>query len=816
MSLYFNRILGNSLKLPLSAVSRSRLPQTEGRIYVRGLQSPVTVNRDQWGIPHIHAHDRHDLFFAQGFVHAQDRFWQMEMNRRVASGRLAALLGEVALDTDRLIRTFGFHRLAEKSWAKTAPHIQADIQAYTAGVNGYLSNEPALPVELVLLRHQPEPWTPLDSMVYARLLAWSMSHGWASELTRAHLIERLGQERAAELEPVYSERNPITLPNGIEFNRLEPDGMLRTAAGPFLNRSPEGGGRGSNGWVIAAGRSSTGHAFLANDMHLPVTSPALWYYNHLFSDDGLHVAGASLAGVPYVLVGHNNHIAWGATLSFADVEDLFVERFDPADPGRYQFGNQWRQADVFDERIEVKGRTDHIERVIVTHHGPVISEVLGFDDPVPGQALALSSMAFHPNEAFDGFAYLNEAGDWDAFVAAVERIESPSLNLVYADDQDNIGYYVSGRVPIRANGGQGLVPTQGWTGEHEWLGHIPFEQMPHCLNPKRGFLVSANHRLVDDDYPYYLGTVYMNGHRARRVESLITEREKVSPADCQQFHFDFHSIPGRELVERLAGLDADRLALGQSDAALSLRLLQAWDGWLGADTVGGTVYQVLLNRLAWAILEPALGSKLTLQYLGRGPHPIIMPISEFYGHWTVVLLRMLDNEQSTWLPAGVPRETILYRCLAETTAELRRMLGDDPQQWQWGRLHLARFNHTMGVQPPFDLIFNQGPVPIGGDTDTVNQTAIDPEYPYENNTVSVSYRQIVTPADWDQSKAMFAPGQSGHLGCPHYGDLIEPWLNGGYFNMTWTAEAVEASSRHQLRLQPALTGSNTEWPPQNS
>lgn len=804
MSLYFNRILGSGLKPPLSAVSRSRLPQTEGRIYVQGLQGKVIVHRDQWGIPHIYASDRHDLYFAQGFIHAQDRLWQLELNRRVASGRLAALLGEVALDTDRLIRTFGFHRLAEKSWAVTAPHIRADIEAYTAGINGYLANGPALPVELTLLRHQPEPWTPLDSMAYARLLSWSMSHGWSSELTRARLIERLGPERAAELEPAYSERNPITLPNGIEFNRLEPDGMLRAAVGPFLNRSVEGGGRGSNGWVIAANRSTTGHVLLANDMHLPITTPSLWYYNHLHSEDGIHAAGASLAGAPYVLVGHNEHIAWGATLSFADVEDLFVESFNPDDPSQYRFGDEWRQAEIFAERIAVKGQDDHIERVVVTHHGPVISNVLAVDDHKSEQALVLSSMAFHPHEAFDGFAYLNEATNWDEFVAAVQRIESPSLNLVYADDQDNIGYYVSGRVPIRASGGQGLVPVPGWTGEHEWVGEVPFEHMPHCLNPERGFLVSANHKLVDNDYPYYMGTVYMNGHRAQRVETLITERKKVSPADCQQFQFDFHSIPGQELVERLAHLDADQLAASQPEAAMSLRLLQAWDGWLGTETLGGTVYQVFINRLAWAILEPGLGPKLTLEFLGRGPHPIIMPISELYGHWTVVLLRMLDNDQSLWLPVGTAREAIIHHCLAETTAELRRLLGDDPQQWQWGRLHLARFNHTMGAQPPFDLIFNQGPVAIGGDTDTVNQTAMDPEYPYENNTISVSYRQIVTPADWDQSRAMYGPGQSGHLGSPHYGDLIGPWLKGGYFPMSWTAETVESSSQHRLQLQPAL------------
>ncbi|MCI0398830.1 MAG: penicillin acylase family protein [Chloroflexi bacterium] len=798
-----HRLTAACLKPTLLYMSRNRLPQVSGRLYLPGLKREVVIRRDRWGIPHIHAANRHDLFFAQGFVHAQDRLWQMELNRRAASGRLSALLGEIALETDRLTRTLGFGRLARAAWDTTGDLVRHDALAYSAGVNAYLAQNPKLPVEFALLRHRPEPWDPLDSLTFGRMLAWTLSYGWAGELARARLVEKVGPELAAELEPRYPERNPLTLPQGIQFNRLEPDGMLRAAAGPFLGRGAEGGGRGSNGWVISPRRSATGHAILCNDPHLPLTGPGLWYYLHLRSEAGqnepaLHVAGVSQAGVPYVLVGHNDHIAWGATLSFADCEDLFVEKLDPADPTRYEFQGQWRAAQLFEEPIQVKGRPDHVERVVVTHHGPLISRALaGGLEPGPNLALALNAIALHPYETFDGFALLNQARHWDDFVAAVHRIESPSLNLIYADTSDNIGYYVSGRLPVRAKG-QGLVPAPGWTGEYEWTGVIPFEEMPHALNPAQGFLVTANHRIIGDDYPHYLGSVWMNGYRARRLEQLITAQEKISLEDCRRFHLDFHSIPGRELVERLAGLEPE-----DPDAALSLDLLRQWDGWLGAGSAGGAVYEIFLACLSRTILEPNLGRELALELLGQGPHPLLYPISEFYGYWTVTLLRLLDNPQTAWLPGRTGRQAILLRCLAQTTVELRRLLGDDPRRWHWGRLHQVRFPHAMGLLPPLDQVFNQGPRPIGGDTNTITQTAIAPGQGYENNAFSVSYRQIVDLGHLANSLAIHPPGQSGHLASPHYGDLIEPWLQGDYYPMTWTEEQVAAATRHTLTLSPA-------------
>ncbi len=468
-------VLGGALRPVIRAMSQARRPQFEGKQVVEGLEAPVEVFRDSWSVPHIYASSPQDAFFAQGYVQAQDRLWQMEMNRRTGRGLLAQLFGEIALDTDRLIRTLGFNRLGQVDLDNLPDDLRHELDAYTAGVNAcmeHIGNR--LPIEFVLLGHRPEPWTPLDTMAFARVMIWQLSHAWVSEITRARLIEKVGDERAAELEIQYPERNPVTLPSGIQFNLIEPDGMLKAARGPFLNRGLEAGA-GSNGWAIAACRSTTGHAVLCNDMHLALSAPSLWYTNHLSAGPegaDLHAAGVSLPGLPMVLVGHTARIAWGATLAFTDCEDLYIERLNPDDPHRYRFQDQWLEAELIPEVIPVKGRAEpHIEEVLMTRHGPLLDKALGYGtdeliDPETRKplALAMQSMALRPCTAVQGWRLLNCAAGWDDFVEAVHLIEAPQLNLIYADVEDNIGHFVTGKVPVRAKG-QGLVPAPGWTGD---------------------------------------------------------------------------------------------------------------------------------------------------------------------------------------------------------------------------------------------------------------------------------------------------------------------------------------------------------------
>lgn len=780
-------LTGSIARSMLTRMSRGRLPQTEGTLIMPGLSAPVEIFRDHWGIPHIYAQNRLDLFFAQGFVHAQDRLFQMELNRRTAAGRLSELFGELALNTDRTVRTFGFNRLGRADWANAAPEIQEALTAYTSGINAFIQHPRSkLPVEFTMLSHKPEVWQPEDCAIFSRLMIWQLSHAWQSEIARAEIAEKVGVERAAELEIHYPATHPVTLPEGIEFNALDPKGLLRQIPGPFLDR-----GKGSNEWAVAPSRSQTGHAVLSNDMHLALGIPSLWHEVHLHAPD-YHVSGVSLPGLPLVLVGHNERIAWGMTLAFTDAEDLFIEQIDSHDPPRYLYQDEWIEANIIAEEIKVKGVLEPFnERVVVTRHGPVISARVGY----PAQQVAVQSKALQPTPALEGWYRLNCAQKWDEFMEAMRRIEAPQLSVAYADVEDNIGYWVTGKVPVRAKG-DGSVPVPGWSGEYEWTGEVPFEEMPHALNPERGYILNCNNKIVTDDYPHFLGNAWMNGYRARRLTELIESRDKLSWQDHQAFQMDVKSIPGLELVARLENYSAS-----EADIQLALKLLREWDGNLTPESVGGAVYEVARYSLMRELLLPGLGEELAQRAMGLGFHPLLAKTQEFYGHDTVTLLRLLDHPDSWWVLQAGGRQAVIERGLEQAIEWLRNTLGSDETQWQWGRLHQVRFAHSLSLQKPFDQVFDRGPFPIGGDTDTPLQTAMMPDDPYENKAWAPSFRQIIDLGDLSKSLSIHPPGQSGHLASSHYADFVPLWLKGEYHPMLWTREQVEAEAENRLILK---------------
>lgn len=788
---WIENLIGPPLRAVLTWLNRKSLPQTTGVLTLPGLDGEVEIIRDRWGVPHIYAKSAPDLHFALGFTHAQDRLWQMELNRRTSRGQLSELFGELALDTDRAVRTFGFDRLGQADWEQTDEDTRAAFVAYAAGVNAFLDQPGVtLPVEFTLLGHRPKRWRPEDGVAFSRVMVWQLSHAWYGEIVRALIAEATGEEHAAELEIAYPPSSPITLPAGIEFNALDADG-LHKADGPFLRR-----GLGSNAWAVSGNRSVTGHPYLCNDMHLPLSMPALWYQAHLVGG-GLDVTGVTLPGLPLVLVGHNAHIAWGMTLAFTDCEDLFIEEIDPENPYRYRYQDEWLEAEVITEPIQVKGQSEpYLEQVLVTRHGPIISDVVGYGK----QRVAVRSMALRPGPMMAGWHRLNKAAGWDDFVEAMQLIEAPQLNVAYADVEGNIGYWVTGKVPVRAKG-DGRVPVPGWTGEYEWIGEVPFEEMPHALNPAQGTIVTCNHRIVPDDYPHFLGEVSMNGYRARRIEEVFRGKEKLGAEDFGALHVDFDSLPGREFVASLEGLEG-----ADADAALALKLLRRWDGKLSADSVGGSLYEVARYHMVRNLLEPGLGPKLASQVMGEGFHPLLLSASEFYGHDTTTLLRLLNDSDSWWVKQAGGREALINKSLAEAIAWLRKEMGSDPAEWQWGRIHRVTFGHALALRKPLDLVFNLGPFPIGGDTDTVCQTAMAPASPYDNTEWAPSFRQIVDMGDLSRSMVVVPPGQSGQLGSPHYGDLAPLWLMGEYQAMLWTREQVEREAEGKLTLRPADAG----------
>lgn len=795
-------VYASALAAAVRLLNRRARPVTTGIMTMPGLHGPVEVFRDRGGIPHVYAGDDHDLFQAQGFLHAQERLWQMELNRRVARGTLAAVLGEAALPTDRLTRTLGFWPLAQADLALTGPREVEILEAYAAGVNAHLARR-RLPAEFTLLGITPEPWTPLDTLGIGRLMIFNLSTGWAAELVRAQLIETVGPERAADLDIHWPVGDAPTLPEGVVFNRLTVDNLLLAERGPFLDRA-HATAHGSNAWALAGWRTTTGRPILCNDMHLRISTPGIWYLNHLEGGE-YRVTGVSLPGIPGVEVGHNDRLAWGATLAFTDNQDLFVERLDSENPARYEYQGQWVDCVTRQEKIVVKlkkGQTrTHVETVRTTRHGPIIGGLLrGGRD-----GLALNSYALRPSRALEGFARLDRARGWDDFVAAMALISAPPLNVMYADVAGNIGYWVAGTLPVRAQG-QGTVPAPGWTGTHEWVGEVPFAEMPHALNPASGYIVSCNHVIMPAadsagvPYPHFLGLHWMNGYRAQRLTAEIERRGQLSLDDCRALQMDFESLPGQELVARLR-----RYALtpGDADAALGLELLLEWNGWLGADSVGGTLYQVTLRRLLENLVSPALGPELFVRFAGgRGPNALLASNSEFQGHATVTIFAMLDNDASPWVAEAGGRAAVLEQSLAEAVRWLKKELGPNPDRWQWGRLHQLTAPHALAVRKPFDQVFNIGPYPIGGDTDTVCQTAFIPEAPYAAAAAAPSYRHIVDLGHLDRSVHIAPPGNSGLLGDPHYADLIPLWLKGEYVPALWSRAAVEAAAAEHLRLEP--------------
>lgn len=790
----FGHALASLVATALTWLARRRLPQTTGTLRLCDLASPVEIIRDRWGVPHIYAANTHDLTFAQGFVHAQDRLWQMDFQRRLVAGRLAEVLGPSAVPADRWLRILGLRRVAEEEVALLTGDVAAEAEAYAAGVNAGIRQGP-LPLECTLLRYRPEPWAVLDTASWAKMMAWGLSVNWESELLRAELIARLGPERAAELEPPYLSRYPYVIPPGLSCVGSGRTARERAAqARPFTGpTAPEG--LGSNNWVLAGWRTESGAPILANDMHLFMGLPCTWYENHLTGGD-LTLCGITFPGIPGIVAGHNGHVAWGFTNGFPDVQDLYIEHLRRTDGGvQYEFQGEWHDARLIREEIRVKGGPPVVEEVIVTRHGPVINALApGATGEAP---LALRWTAFEPGEMMRALYEMNRARSCQAFRQALRYWSVPIQNTVYADTAGNIAYSFPGRVPLRARG-DGRVPVPGWTGEYEWTGYIPFEELPHLDNPPQGYIVTANNRVADDRYPYHLGSDHCSGDRAQRIVELIEAGGRIDLAYVQRMQFDQVSPLARVVAAHLA-----RLPVDDEELKPVVALMATWDGLLAADSPAAAVYQVFGRRLIHLLLGPRLG-ELVDRYAGRGPNPVLAEASLFGFRAWEWLQGVLADPHSAWfdLGGGETRDDVMRRALRETVDRLKAELGPDIRDWAWGRLHRLTFHHSLGSVPLLARLFNRGPYPIGGDATTVWATgAVVPDVQSDRLT-SAPFRFIVDLGDLRRSLGLLAPGQSGRPGSPHYDDQVAAWFKGEYHPMLFAREDVEREAASRLHLMP--------------
>jgi penicillin amidase len=766
---------------------RQSLPQTKGEIRVPGLSAPAEVLRDRYGIPHIFAASAEDASFALGFVHAQDRLWQMEMSRRIAAGRLAEIVGAGALETDRFLRTLGVRRSAEANLRSLDTETRKLLDAYAAGVNAFIASGPVLPPEFWLTGARPEPWTPADSVAWTKMMAWDLGGNWRNELLRMRLAKTLPLARIHELLPPYpGEKVPVIADLKELYSSMEREAVR------LARFAPDNDGLGSNNWVVSGSRTESGKPLLANDPHLGLTVPPVWYFAQLSAPD-MQVIGATLPGVPGVILGRNERIAWGFTNTGPDVQDLYIEKLDAA--GGYLAPEGTRAFQVIDETILVKGAEAEKLRIRVSRHGPVISDVMRTaQDLAPrGHVIAFAWTALAEDDRTAQAAHkFARAREWDGFLAAARDFQVPQQNIVYADVEGNIGFIAAGRVPHRrpTNDLKGMAPAPGWQEKYDWVGYIPFEQLPRSFNPESGAIVTANHRVTPPGYPHFISSDWQPPYRADRIQALLDAVPKHSVPSFARIQADVVSLAMRELLPKLLAARPR-----SEEARKALALLAKWDGAMAAERSEPLIAWAWWRELTRAIYADELGDAFRENWLSR---------AVFLGN-----VLSGDAEAARWCddirtPAVETCEEVLALSLEAALADLRRRFGNDQSRWRWGEAHRALHEHRpFSRQPLLAAIFNVG-VASPGDTYTVNvgrNNLNDEDRPYANRHAA-SLRAIYDLSDLEKSLYIHSGGQSGNILSDHYKAFSEAWARNEYIPMRAERKTLEAEPHQLLRLLP--------------
>eukprot|EP01135_Chromosphaera_perkinsii_P002757 Nk52_evm125s226 gene=Nk52_evmTU125s226 len=764
----------------------------------------VKIFFDKFDIPHIEGNSLTDVSFAQGFVHARDRLWQMESMRRLAQGQMSEMLGEAALIVDKYALTYGWGRLAKKDLKQlredpSQKGILEVCQSYTDGVNEFLSADgyKQTPVEFTLLRHTPEKWTLLDTLSIMRFLTWQMSRGNYHELTRAFMGKRLGKEYEMFDVERHFHALAMHLPKGVEVNFI-------TDLKAGLEAPKTEGFAGSNGWVVSGKFTKSGKPILANDPHLPLSSPSIWHQIHLTTEEN-NVAGVSIPGMPGVMIGHNDHIAWGVTLSFVDMADFFLEKISE-DNKTYEFMGEKRDLTVHVDEIKVKGGTVVRHTSYETHHGPIVSDVEGIEE-----RLALQNAAFILPSPTAGFLGFNKAKNWKDFCEALEDFRSLSLNIVYADKEGNIGYHTTGTPPVRhAESKRGTLVSEGWTGKNEWISWVPVKEMPKTLNPEQGYVVTANHRIVDPEYKHFLGECFLTNFRASRIEELIkqfiTKSIKFSMEDMIKIQLDVKEVVGERMVRKVfSSIVEDK----DADVNKALTMLKNWDFQVSADSTTALIYQEFIHCALHVLLSPQFkrtgGTDMdedVLAFRGALPKPLLVVGSELIGRESGSVLKMLSEADHPFVKEAGGVKTVVKQALKMTVERLKKENGPDFTKWTWGKYHQAQLVHSLGHKGPLAKVFNYGPFPIDGNEHTVLHTSSHLLKKHLALGFLPSMRTIVDFSDLEKAVMVILPGQSGNPASKHYDDMFSLYMSGrDYPLMHFSRETVRQNAVHSLVLK---------------
>lgn len=773
-------------------------PKIRGDLRLSGLHDQVDVVRDREGVAHVYAKNEADAHFALGFVHAQDRLWQMEMNRRIAAGRLSEVLGPSGLDTDRFLRTLGIRRAALAILPRLDAATRRDLEAYAAGVNAYLATRRSpLPPEFLLTRAPaPEPWTPADSIGWTLMMAWDLGGNWGTEILRMRLAQHgLTLKQINEFIPPYRGESPLaTADYTALYKQLA--GPTQQAAAAWRAVPGYVEGMGSNNWVVSGLRSLSGKPLLANDPHLGLSAPALWYFAHL-SAPGLNVIGATLPGVPSVVLGRNDRIAWGFTNTAPDVQDLYIERINPENPGQYQTPTGWADFQTVEEVIKVKGAADVKLAVRITRHGPVISDGAsrGAQGATPpGYALAFAWTALSAdNRTAESAGRLNKARNWEEFLEAMKLFDAPEQNVVYADVDGNIGFIAPGKVPVRRpdNDLKGLFPAPGWDARYDWTGFVPFEELPRELNPRQGMRASANDKIVPDGYPHYLTSDWAPPHRIDRIRERLLAVPKHTLDSFAAIQADVKSLAIAEFLPQLT-----RVPMKDPESKRVQQLLASWGATMDADRAEPLIATAWLRELTRLVYADELGPELFRDYWDQRsvfPHNVLAD----------------KDGQSRWCddirtPAAETCDQQIEKALGLALADLKRRYGEDMGAWKWGRAHEARSEHRPFARVPSLAKWFDIRVPTPGDTYTIDvgrHMIYNEAEPFVNRHAA-SLRALYDFANLENSRFMHSTGQSGIVFSPLYRSFSERWAAVQYIPMQTRRDTVERDAMGVLELKP--------------
>jgi penicillin amidase len=763
------------------------LPDTSSTYRMPGLNGAVEIIRDKYGIPHIKATTVHDAFFGQAFATAQDRLWHMDYDRRRAYGRWAEFAGKTALDGDIQMRRFQVLASVRRDYRALSGEANAMLDAYAQGVNAFIRSTKAFPAEYALVSGKPEKWQPWDCLAVFKMRHMLMG-GYEEKLWRARLVNVLGPEKAAELYRGYLPGQMLIVPPGAAYDGPEADGLaefqrLRQEVA-WLSETDSG----SNNWAVSGSRTASGKPLVAGDPHRGLDTPNVYYQVQMACPefDAIGLSFPGFPGLPHF--GHNASVAWCVTHAMSDYQDLYMERFDPRDPSRYQYGGRWRKAKVSHEVIKVRDGSEKAIDVAVTIHGPVI-----IGDPKKGNAIAFKYTATDGENRFaETILPMLKAQSADELEESQRGWVDPCNNFTFADVHGDIRYFNRGRVPIRS-AANAWLPVPGWTGEHEWQSDIPFEELPRIKNPKNGYLVTANNKIVGKEFRYHLSLDYAPEYRYRRIFERLGGITKATVADMGSVHAERISMPAQSYVPLV--LQSKPL---DERSRKAMDYLRDWDCSMQPDAVAPTIYSVLRLKLHERLVRHLLGS-LADEALGSGGRAVPGHMRQI----EAMLVARAKAGDTSVLPPGKAWGDVLAEALRDGVAWLAEGLGDDMKTWTWGRVHHTRPKHTLSdAFPELAAQLDPPSVPVGGDGDTPQASFYSPKEPFVATAMSVA-RYVFDTGNWDNSAWAVPLGASGHPASPHYADQAETWRDVQLVPMLYSWERAREQAETTQRLEKA-------------